>query len=293
MATPAGSLRIAVGIITMGRAPVLAETLRDLAGQTRRADRVLVCGTGAADVPEVADGIEVSFAPPGTSLQRNRLIEAADDCDLLVFFDDDFIAEPAYLAATEAAFLADPALVVSTGSVLADGIKGPGITADAARGLIAAAPPVAHAEPMPAYNGYGCNMAVRLETVRRHGARFDEAMRYYGWYEDIDFTRQVGRHGRIMTLPAARGVHLGTKAGRGSGVRLGYAQVMNPIHLARKGTYHWGRALRSLGRHIAINLLRSAWPEPWIDRAGRFRGNMIALRDVLLGRIDPARVGLL
>lgn len=277
----------------MGRAPVLAETLRDLARQTRLADRILVCGTSAADVPAVAGGIEVSFAPPGTSLQRNRLIEAADDCDLLVFFDDDFIAEPAYLAATEAAFIADPGLVVSTGTVLADGIKGPGITAETARAIIGRAPAAARTAPTPAYNGYGCNMAVRLGVVRAHGARFDEAMRYYGWYEDIDFTRQVGRHGRIMTLPDARGVHLGTKAGRGSGVRLGYAQVMNPIHLARKGTFHWRLALRSLSRHIAINLLRSAWPEPWIDRKGRFRGNMIALRDVLCGRIDPARVGRL
>ena len=290
---PPGSLRIAVGIITMGRAPVLAETLRDLARQTRLADRILVCGTSAADVPAVAEGVEVSFAPPGTSLQRNRLIEAVPDCDLLVFFDDDFIAEPAYLAATEAAFIADPGLVVSTGTVLADGIKGPGITAEAARGIIARAPAAARSAPTPAYNGYGCNMAVRLDPVRCHGARFDEAMRYYGWYEDIDFTRQVGRHGRIMTLPDARGVHLGTKAGRGSGVRLGYAQVINPIHLARKGTFHWRLALRSLSRHIAINLVRSAWPEPWIDRKGRFRGNMIALGDVVRGRIDPARVGRL
>lgn len=290
---PPAPLRIAVGIITMGRAPVLAETLRDLAAQTRLADRILVCATTTTDVPAVAEGVEVSFAPPGTSLQRNRLIDAAADCELLVFFDDDFIAEPGYLAATEAAFRKDPGLVVSTGTVLADGIKGPGITAAAARAIIATAPPPAGGLPAPAYNGYGCNMAVRLDTVRTHGARFDEAMRYYGWYEDIDFTRQVGRHGRIMTLPQARGVHLGTKAGRGSGVRLGYAQVMNPIHLARKGTMHWNRALRSLARHIAINLLRTLKPEPWIDRAGRLRGNLVALGDVLRGRVDPARVGRL
>lgn len=288
-----GSPRIAVGIITMGRAPVLAETLRDLAAQTRRADRVMVCATQAADVPAVAADVEVSFAPPGTSLQRNRLIEAAANCDLLVFFDDDFLAEPGYLAATEAAFAADPSLVVSTGTVLADGINGPGITVAAAQAILAAAGPVVAGGARPAYNGYGCNMAVRLDVVRRHGARFDEAMRYYGWYEDIDFTRQVGRHGRIMTLPAARGVHLGVKAGRGSGVRLGYAQVMNPIHLARKGTLHWNRALRSLGRHIAKNLVRAAWPEAWIDRKGRLRGNLIALGDVLRGRVDPAGVGRL
>jgi GT2 family glycosyltransferase len=283
-------MRIAVGIITLGRAAILRETLKDVLGQTRPAERVIVCAARAEDAAGLPAGAEVMFAGEGTSPQRNRIIEAAADCDLVVFLDDDFLPEPRYLAATEAAFAADPGLAVSTGTVIADGAKGPGIGLDAARALLAALPPPPDAAPAPAYNGYGCNMAVRLETVRAHAIRFDERLRHYGWYEDLDFSRRVGAHGRIRRLADARGVHMGAKSGRGPGLRLGYAQVINPIYIARGGAYHWNRALRSVGRHILMNLLRSPWPEPWIDRRGRLKGNLLALADVLRGRIDPARV---
>ena len=285
--------RIAIGIITMGRPEILAATVAALAGQTRPANRILICATAAADVAGLGPGVEVSFAPPGTSRQRNLVIEAAADCDVLLYFDDDFLAEPGYVAATLAAFAADPALAVTTGTVLADGAKGPGLTVAAAHAVLAAAPPPGDPTPLPAYNGYGCNMALRLDLVRRHQVRFDEALRFYAWYEDLDLTRRLGRHGTIRRLPAARGVHLGVKLGRGSGRRLGYAQVVNPIHLARKGSYHWNRALRSVARHLALNLVRSLYPEPWVDRRGRLRGNLRALADIARGRIDPARVALL
>lgn len=282
--------RIAIGIITMGRPEILAATVTALAGQTRPADRILVCATAAADVAGLGPGPEVSFAPPGTSLQRNRLIEAAADCGILLFLDDDFLAEPGYVAATLAAFASDPGLAVTTGTLVADGANGPGLTMEDARALIAAARPPPDRAPVPAYNGYGCNMAIRLDLARRHGVRFDEDLRFYAWYEDLDFTRRLGRFGTIRRLPTARGVHLGVKSGRGSGRRLGYAQVINPIHLARKGSYHWNRALRSVARHLAINLVRSLFPEPWIDRRGRLMGNLRALADLARGRIDPARV---
>lgn len=286
-------LRVAIGIITMGRAAILADTLRFLARQTRQPDRILVCATAGADVAGLPPGPELLLAPPGTSLQRNRLIEAATDCDLLIFLDDDFLPEPDYIAETEAAFAADPHLVVSTGTVLADGAKGPGITREEAEARLVKLRPTRDPTPQPAYNGYGCNMAIRLATARASGERFDEAMPFYAWYEDLDFTRRLGRHGAILRLPTARGVHLGTKTGRGSGLRLGYAQVVNPLYLARKGSYHWNRALRSVGRHVLMNLLRSPWPEPWIDRAGRLHGNLAGLADILRGRIEPDRAARL
>lgn len=285
-------MRIAIGIITMGRAPILADTLRSLGNQIRAADRILVCATAPADVAGMPAGPELILAPPGTSLQRNRLIEAAADCDVLVFLDDDFLPAPDYLAATEAAF-ADPALAVATGTVLADGAKGPGLEAAACHALLAKLRPVADPTPVPAYNGYGCNMAIRLATARASGERFDEAMPFYAWYEDLDFTRRLGRHGTIRRLPAARGFHLGTKTGRGSGLRLGYAQVVNPIYLARKGSYHWNRALRSVARNVVMNLIRSPFPEPWLDRFGRLRGNLAGLADLLRGHIQPDRAARL
>jgi len=140
------------------------------------------------------------------------------------------------------------------------------------------------------FNGYGCNMGLRLAPMREHGIRFDERLPLYGWYEDLDATRALGRHGSILKLNGARGVHLGVKAGRLPGVRLGYSQVANSVYLARKGTYPWSHALPSLLRHTAKNLVMSAMPEPWVDRWGRFRGNLLALSDWLRGRLDPRRI---
>jgi hypothetical protein len=65
--------------------------------------------------------------------------------------------------------------------------------------------------------------------------------------------------------------------------------VANAIYLARKGSYPWNRALRSAARNMAMNLARSLAPEPWVDRRGRLRGNLIALADLLRGRMHPMR----
>ena len=43
-------------------------------------------------------------------------------------------------------------------------------------------------------------------------------------------------------------------------------------------------------RHCLMNLLRSPMPEPWVDRRGRCKGNLLALADLLRGRIHPTRV---
>ena len=133
-------------------------------------------------------------------------------------------------------------------------------------------------------------MAIRLAPVRQHALRFDVQLPLYGWLEDVDFTRRLGAYGRIVQLSAARGVHLGVKSGRGSGRRLGYSQVSNPVYLARRGTISWRRAILSLTRNILANSARSLRPEPNVDRLGRLRGNVVALVELMRGRIHPMRV---
>ncbi|MCX6595979.1 MAG: hypothetical protein NTV70_06395 [Acidobacteria bacterium] len=77
---------------------------------------------------------------------------------------------------------------------------------------------------------------------------------------------------------------------RGSGRRFGYAQVMNPNYLYRKGEMsafpevlltHWLKSLAS-------NLKGARLSDP-IDRWGRLAGNAEALCDVLPGQADPRR----
>lgn len=287
-------MRIAIGIATRGRPAILAEVLRELDLQTRAPDRILVCHVtpeDVADLPLRFPGVEFLTAAAGLPRQRNRILDAIPDCDAVLFLDDDFIAAPRWLEALEAVLTANPGCAVATGTVVADGAKGPGITPEEARAILAAdTPPASLTAAHPHFNGYGCNMALRLAPVREHGLRFDEKLPLYAWYEDIDLTRRLLPHGTILRLEGARGVHLGVKQGRVPGLRLGYSQVVNPIYLARKGSFPWSHAIPSAARHCLINLLRSFRPEPEVDRWGRFRGNLRGLLDLLTGRADPERI---
>jgi len=209
----------------------------------------------------------------------------------VLFLDDDFLCNTRFLAVLEACFENHSDLVVATGTVIADGANAPGYDLAEGAALLAADPGASDDMAVTeAFNGYGCNMAFRMAPVRAHGIRVDERLPLYAWYEDIDVTRRLGAYGKILRLAGARGVHLGSKSGRVPGLRLGYSQVVNPIYLALKGSFPWSHAIPSAARHCLKNLLRAPFPEPWADRWGRFRGNMIGLWDVLRGRITPERI---
>ena len=85
-------------------------------------------------------------------------------------------------------------------------------------------------------------------------------------------------------------MHRGVSRGRSSGTRTGYSQIANPHYLFRKGTLPGRFALRLVAKNCLANHLRAFRPEPWIDRAGRVRGNWLAFRDLLRGRLDPRRI---
>jgi len=189
-------------------------------------------------------------------------------------------------------FATNSDVVMVTGRVLADGILGPGLAPGHAFRLLEVARKETDGpeELADVYNGYGCNMAVRLSAVRSGSLQFDEALPLYGWLEDVDFSRRLAAHGRIVKCRRASGVHLGAKSGRQSGVRLGYSQIANPIYLARKGTMAAHRAARQIAKNVAMNMARSLWPEPYVDRRGRVGGNALALADLLANKLNPKRV---
>lgn len=290
-------MRIAVGIATAGRSAILAQTLSELALQTRAPDVVLICPAAPDDVAldtvaALPFAVEIIEGGRGLPRQRNAILRAACDCDVLVYFDDDFFPEPHYLATVERLMRDAPDVVVATGELIADGIKGPGLEPAEARALLAAAAAEHPREPSlrPDYNAYGCNMVVRLAPALRHGIAFDEALPLYGWQEDVDFSRRLACYGRVVRASALTGVHLGTKRGRTSGVKFGYSQIANPIYLIRKGTMSSARAGQLMLRNIIANFARLPRPEAWVDRAGRCRGNLMALVDLTRGRLHPLRV---
>ena len=287
------AFRISVGIPTIGRPAVLRDTIRELARQSRQPDRIVVCGTSDSDMAGAAEmraDVSLLQTQAGLPRQRNAIVAALEDDEIVVFFDDDFLPHPDYLRIVERHMQRDHGIVVATGRVLADGIGGPGRTFEQGHAIIDAAVQVADTVT-PTFSGYGCNMAIRVAAMREHGIAFDERLPMYGWQEDVDVSCRLAAHGAVVRLEAACGVHLGVKVGRGSGVRLGYSQVANPLYLAGKHAgYPLGRALSHLACNLAMNLVRAPLPEPYVDRRGRLKGNLLAFRDLATGTMIPERV---
>jgi GT2 family glycosyltransferase len=294
MTVPSTRLRVAVIIASTGRPECVANVIRDLRRQTQAPSRIILSVTSERDLPppHTRAGAEVVLARRGLPAQRNAgLDHLAGDADAVVFFDDDFVPSRHAVAGIGHLFADFPAIVGATGVVLADGIKTPGIPYTRAETIVAAhdrkgVRPPALVRDVP--DLYGCNMAYRLSAL--DGLRFDERLKLYGWQEDVDFAVQVSRRGRTVKTDAFVGVHLGTKSGRTSGLRLGYSQVHNPLYLWRKGTMPTAKAWGLMLRNMASNHARSLWPEPWVDRIGRVRGNWLGLADVMRGRLTPERI---
>ena len=287
-------MNIAVVIATTGRPDVLGQTLMRLARQTRAPDQTIVVGASETDFSRSADFASVQFAvsAKGLTKQRNHALDLlAGTADLVVFLDDDFIPASDFVAGAERLMSAHPDVAAASGRVLADGIRSAGISFAQADALIASHEARARGldERIVDQTGaYGCNMIIRVGALP--DARFDENLPLYGWLEDLDFSSRFAAAGRVVETGLCVGVHLGVKTGRTPGLRLGYSQIANPLYLAAKGTMDRRKAVIMATKNVIANSLRSLRPEPYIDRRGRLKGNLIAISDLVFGRIHPTRV---
>jgi GT2 family glycosyltransferase len=288
-------MKIAIGIATAGRREGLSETIAYLRRQTRQADTLYVAPASDDDLDpaclvDFPCATRVVRGARGLPAQRNTILRNMADEDIVIFFDDDFLPEPAFIAELEALYTRHPEVVIATGVVAADGIKTRGIDYQEAIDIIEALPPMPAEELWGVFSAYGCNMAARVSVCRREGIEFDEKLPLYAWWEDVDFSRRMAAYGAMKRSNRLRGVHQGTKKGRTPGKRLGYSQVANVLYLVRKGSVPGKDAWAQIGRNIASNLALAFFPEPWVDRKGRLAGNLIALFDVILGRADPGKI---
>ncbi|MBO9474879.1 glycosyltransferase [Shimia sp. R10_1] len=291
--------RIAVVICSVGRPDELADLVPHLTKQTRMPDRVVFVVTKPEDAPQdltapFSEGTEavVLYSDKGLTKQRNMGLDAVqNDCDLVVFFDDDFVPSRYALEGIEGAFAAWPDVNGMTGHLIADGINGGGYEAAQAADMVAQYDTTPRSEPTVLRSGlvglYGCNMAYRLSAVGE--TRFDPALPLYGWQEDIDFAAQIP--GERIKTDAFSGVHCGTKNGRETaGARLGYSQLVNTWYLWRKGTMSGRFAFKLAARNMIANHVKLLRPEPWIDRKARAIGNWRAVKDILTGIAHPERI---
>lgn len=284
-------MRLIVIIPTLGRSGQVARLLGYLGSQTRPPDEVIVSAPDAShvDLPESCPfQVSLVFGSKGLAAQRNRaLAPSLGRFDIVTFFDDDFVPSAQYLEQLEKAFAENDEWAVVMGTVVRDGAKNAGLTwEEAEAALLEVKGKKNHGPSVVDHVGaYGCNMSLRSSLVG--DLRFDERLVLYGWQEDIDFTSQMRAKGRVVCVTSITGVHLGIKTGRVSGERFGYSQVANAIYLVRKGSVPASFAIPLMLRNIAANLAKSLRPEPYVDRRGRLRGNMLAILHVAMGRIEP------
>jgi GT2 family glycosyltransferase len=287
-------MKLGLVIASHRRPDLLQNVLGRVLAQARIPDEIILSVVDPTDVPEVALApldLKIVFGSAGLTAQRNRGISSLiDKMNLVAFIDDDFVVGDDYFLNVERIFERDDTIVGVTGQVIADGAKSPGMTFEEGLRLIEgygqAKKPAVFTQDVQ--GAYGCNMTFRAAQIG--SLRFDERLALYGWLEDLDFCGALGRSGRIVKTNLAWGVHLGSKGGKGSEVRLGYSQIVNPAYIMRKGNLPRTFAFRLAARNFLANLIKSIRPESYIDRRGRLWGNLLGMFHLITGQATPEYV---
>jgi GT2 family glycosyltransferase len=186
-------------------------------------------------------------------------------------------------------------IVIASGVMLHDGGRSSIISRGEARNLCVAHDSQGSSSTALSYTpmdfAYGCNMVCRYSRIR--SIRFDERLPLYAWLEDSDFSHRATRgfHEPVRCLSAIA-VHLGWRAGRFSGLRLGFSTIVNPVYLRRKsGTFTIKFILVNLwARCLAGNIIGILTRDKEYDRVGLLRGNLVGFIHLLSGRCDPAHI---
>ncbi|WP_084102576.1 glycosyltransferase family 2 protein [Demequina sp. NBRC 110051] len=287
---PLGS---AVILASAGRPALLAQAMAHVESQSVAPCERILSVPDASSLPANTAGWTVVTGTKGLAAQRNAGLDALSGAaDVVVFFDDDAVPRSDYLAQTLIAFTRWPDLAGLTGKVLLDGAAHSSgevsvATADAALAQSWEATPSGVRHPRRTL--YGCNFAYRLAAAPT--LRFDARLPLYSWLEDHDFARRLMRHGALAAVDDCVVVHRGADSGgRTNHVRLGYSQLMNPVHLARSGSFPAWLAGWEIARPTAKNLAYAVAgaQSPW--RRERLRGNLMGLGDALRGRDTPERI---
>lgn len=291
---PSSLPTLAVVLASAGRPQILAQALATCENQRG------VEFTGVVSVPDEASlpddrtllaNWRVVMGPRGAAAQRNTAIDALDEgIEIVAFFDDDAVLRDDYLARATQFLQEHPDVVGLTGRVLMDGARSGEINEDTAAATLRQSTTVAPAGEWQRIRSlYGCNFVVRLAPTL--ATRFDDRLPLYSWLEDHDFARRLQRVGGLARVEDCVVVHrAAASGGRTAHRRLGYSQVMNPVYLAKKGSFSTGLAAQQIFRPVAKNLALSIGGPAVGWRRERLGGNVLALSDVLRMRIRPERV---
>jgi glycosyltransferase involved in cell wall biosynthesis len=286
-------LKTTIVICSANRPDVLAETVDSIVLRQLKPPQEIIISVfdqlHVAQVTRAHPMVQVVHSKiRGTCAQRNvaaRLVQS----EYTLFLDDDVELAPDFIESMEQLLAKRLDAVAATGILVVDGAPGDkGLDRQTARTYtetyVRRRDNYEHRE--------GQNLFVRTKMFTE--VLFDENLPMYGWLEDLDFATNCLRFGRIIMNTETCFAHLAVPSGRTSGLRFGYSQVINPLYLWRKNGEpklarivfdHWLL-------HIAYNLRRDLikLPSDRNDRAGRFKGNLIALGHLLRKRVDPTYI---
>jgi GT2 family glycosyltransferase len=286
-------LKTTVVICSANRPDVLAETVDSvLCGQSVLPLEIIVSVFNQTHVTEetrARPGVRVVLSGiQGTCAQRNAAAKVVRT-PYTLFLDDDVELAANFIESMERLLDHDTDAVAATGFLVIDGARGD----SGLDRLVARSYALNYVRAQANYDhGEGQNIFVRSEVFEK--VLFDENLPLYGWLEDLDFATNILRYGRIIMNTETCWAHIGTPGGRTTGLRFGYSQVVNPFYLWRKNgkpgltRVIFGHWLRYLAYNYRREMIKH--PSDRSDRTGRFTGNMIALRHVLAGKVDPSYI---
>jgi GT2 family glycosyltransferase len=286
------TLQVAVVLASAGRSELLGEVLHSCARQQGVTFETVVSVPDQASLPNdrsLLDGVRVVIGTRGLAAQRNAALEVLSDVDVVAFFDDDAVLRPDYLSEAVRFLEAHPDVVGLTGQVLLDGAVSGEIARDVANQALEASTAPGQGKWRMTRELYGCNFVVRMD--RAPLLRFDARLPLYSWLEDHDFARRLMAFGPLAKVEDCVIVHrAAASGGRQAHTRLGYSQVMNPVYLNRKGSFPLWLAAQQMFRPVAKNVALSLLGPAAAWRRERLRGNLMAVADVVRGRITPERI---
>jgi GT2 family glycosyltransferase len=270
-------------IASRGRPEILKATLGSIWNQDDTPDEVIISVVENSDLPISFNSelVKVLIGSAGLCAQRNLGLKSINSHSYLVsFMDDDLELAPDYFSEVRSAFSNGSAIAGANGNILNEGCS-----REEAKSILSHDRKCQDIKLMQSLKSlYGCNMHFRKEYAIKE--QFDERLLLYAWLEDYDYSSRVSKHGPLVFIPTAKLCHLKEPSGRIDNKKFGFAQIMNPFYIHRKGLLQMSEYIKMhFLKVILSNMLKVIKLEP----AGYYRiiGNMVAIKLILKGKILP------
>ena len=252
---------LAVVICTYRRPDSVRRFVDSLSSQSEPVDELIIVDASPDDATERMlcehPGLERSTRSmryvradgpaAGLTRQRNTALRLVTR-DLVAFFDDDVILRPGCLAELQRAFREAGDDVVGVGAYIENDEARPSALwrIRASLGIVPSLRPGSYtrsgisipwrflAPTDDLVDGDwlpGCSMAWRTAPAR--GLGFNESFHGYANGEDLEFSRGMARHGRIVVAGRARLLHMNDAGGRPDMFQMGYIGMRNQLYIHR------------------------------------------------------------